>query len=65
MLISGEMFLDLSLLPGQIIRAQVTWVGSASKFYVRLNPALANRVQALVDEYVQKPEVSSVLVRLV
>jgi len=65
MLISGEMFLDLSLLPGQIIRAHVTWVGSTSKFYVCLNPELANRIQALVDEYVQKSEVSSVLVRLV
>jgi hypothetical protein len=65
MLISGEMLLDLSLLLGQIIRAHVTWVGSASKFYVHLNPALANRIQALVDEYVQKPEVSNVLVRSV
>jgi hypothetical protein len=65
MLFSGEMFLDLSLLPGQIIHAHVTCVGSASMFCVHLNPALANRIQALVDEYVQKPEVSSLLVRLV
>jgi hypothetical protein len=63
MLLSGEMFLDLSLLPGQIIRAHVTCVGAASKFYVCLNPALANRIQALVDEHIQKPEVSSLLVR--
>jgi hypothetical protein len=65
MLLSGEMFLDLSLLPGQIFRAHVTCVGSASKFYVHLDPAQANRIQALVDEYAQKREVSSVLVRLV
>jgi predicted metal-dependent peptidase len=65
MLLSGETFLDLSLLPGQIIRAHVTYVASVSKFYVHLNPALANRIQSRVDEHVQKPEVRTLLVRLV
>ncbi|XP_023716578.1 maternal protein tudor isoform X3 [Cryptotermes secundus] len=51
-----EMFLDFSLLPGQIIAAHITCVESVSKFFVHLNPTLANRIQALVDEYVQNPE---------
>ncbi|PNF24388.1 hypothetical protein B7P43_G09645 [Cryptotermes secundus] len=50
------MFLDFSLLPGQIIAAHITCVESVSKFFVHLNPTLANRIQALVDEYVQNPE---------
>jgi hypothetical protein len=53
------MFLDFSLLPGQIIAAHITCVESVSKFFVHLNPTLASRIQTLVEEYVQNCEVRS------
>jgi hypothetical protein len=64
MFFSGETAIDLSLLPGQIIAAHVTCVRTANKFSmfcVHLNPVLAKRIQAFVDEHVQKSEVSILL----
>jgi hypothetical protein len=49
---------DLSLLVGQIICAYITFIESVRKFYVQLNKLNADKIQALIAEYVQKPEVS-------
>jgi hypothetical protein len=68
MFLSGETAIDLSLLPGQIIAAHVTCVRATNKFstfFVHLNPVLAKKIQAFVDEYVQKSEVSILLLKIV
>jgi hypothetical protein len=67
-MLSGETSVDLSLLPGQFIAAHVTCVGTTNKistFYVHLNPVLAKRIQAFVDEYIEKCEVRILLLKLV
>ncbi|XP_069701642.1 uncharacterized protein tud isoform X2 [Periplaneta americana] len=48
--------IELDLLPGQRLVVHVTYVEGIAKFFVQLNPLLANNIQALIAHHVEEPE---------